>query len=141
MRRQIGRRGAFLLCLALYDISYGLYMALSYPIQHEPLIGETTWGWLWIGVGLFLATGIFTRHDAPWYATAILIKIIWALEYFRLNFVEHITGDWIRGCYWIALCGMVIVAAWWPEPTRIQAIPPPPHGDGTTAAETRARNV
>jgi hypothetical protein len=133
LRYRIGRRGAFLGCMAAYDLAYGAYLALGYPVRDIPLIGEQPWGWMFISAGLILGGGAWARWDAPYYAVAISIKIVWALEFFRLEAEAKGTGQWLRGCYWLALSLAVLVAAWWPEPPRAS-----PTG---SEAEQRAREA
>jgi hypothetical protein len=125
LRHRIGHRGAFLLAIGIYDLFYGYYLATGGNIQAVPLIGEKPWGWIWITIGLLLIAGAFTKKDAIFFALAILIKGIWALEFFRLDYEVHVPGDWIRGVYWVALSAAILAVAWWPEPTR-PVTPPDP---------------
>ena len=137
LRHRIGHRGAFLVCLGAYDLFFGLYLVAGGALQYVPLIGERTWGIVWMSIGAFLCAGALTRHDAPFFAAAILIKIVWALETFRLDWFNHDADYWIRGCYWLALCAAIITVANWPEPTRIIK-PPDPR---PSAAERRAHRA
>ena len=138
-RRRIGHRGAFLLAVAAYDLFYGLYLAIGGSIQHVPVIGERPWGWIWLGVSVFLACGSLFRRDAVFYAAAVLVKMVWALEFFVFDVEYHDTDDWVRGCYWLALAAMVAVCAFWPEPVQIIK-PPPPDPTGADAVQ-RARDA
>jgi hypothetical protein len=119
LRHRIGHRGTFLITIGIYDIFYGWYLAIGGQIQALPLIGENPWGWIWISTGIFLIAGAFTKRDAIFFTLAIFIKVVWALEYFRLDYVEHIPDDWLRGCYWLALSCAILAAAWWPEPIHL----------------------
>ena len=140
MRHRIGHRGAFLLCIAVYDLFFGLYLAEGGSIQHVPLIGERPWGWIWLAAGMFLICGAFTHRDAAFFTTAVLVKMVWALEYFRLDYMANDHDEWIRGCYWLALAAAVTVAAFWPEPTQVitPSLPAPPAAE---EAEQRARDA
>ena len=138
-RRRIGRRGAFLCCIGAYDLFYGWYLVIGAAIEHVPLIGERPWGWLWIAAGVFLVAGAFFRHDALFYAAAILIKVVWALEFFRLDVQAHVPDDWFRGCYWLALSAAILVVSGWREPVRV-ITPPVPEPEPVTA-EQRARDA
>lgn len=140
MRRRTGYRGAFLACLGVYDLFYGLYLAVGAPIQHEPLIPEEAWGIVWMACGLFLMIGAFVRHDALFFAAAILIKLVWGLEFLRLDLLAHIPYDWVRCCYWLAFAGAIIVAAYWPEHIRL-ITPRPPDTHPAGDAERRARGA
>jgi hypothetical protein len=137
LRRRIGHRGAFLLTIGVYDLFFGWYLAAGGSIQHIPLFGERPWGWLWIGVGLFLLAGAFARRDAVFFTAAIFIKTVWALEYFRLDIYAHDPDEWIRGCYWLALAAAVLAVAYWPEPIPILT-PPEPTAESTVQ---RARDA
>lgn len=119
IRQRIGHRGAFLLAMGAYDLFYGWYLAAGYPSRATPLLGEFSWGVIWLTVGVLLTGGAFTHRDAPFFTAAIGVKTVWALEYFRLDWVLHQAGDWLRGCYWLALAAAILVVAWWPEPTPV----------------------
>jgi len=125
LRQRIGHRGAFLLCVAAYDLFYGWYLAIGGAIEHAPLIPEQVWGGLWLAAALVLFAGAFFRHDAIFFAAGILIKMVWALEYFRLDFQAHVPGDWLRGCYWLALAAALVTVAFWPEPAKLTKPPGP----------------
>ena len=140
IRIRVGYRGAFLACIGVYDLFYGLYLAVGGPIEHEPLIPEQAWGIIWIACGLFLCIGAFIRHDAIFWAAAILIKMVWGLEFLRLDLFAHIPDDWIRCCYWMAFAAAIAVAAYWPE--HIKLIQPPPLDQHpASGAEQRARDA
>ena len=115
--RRVGYRGTFLILLGFFDVFYGWYLAAGAAIQHPFLIGEQAWGWIWIGVGVVLFCGAPLPPDRDrWcYTVAACLKIFWALEFFRLQLIG-VPYDWTRGSYFLALTGIVMLAAAWPEP-------------------------
>lgn len=113
--KRMGHRGLFLFFLGLYDLFFGVYLLIGGSLHFPLAFTNPQWGWIWTGVGLFLLLGAFVKRDGIFFATAAFIKVAWALEYLRLAFTQDST-NWARSVYWLALTGIVLVAAAWPEP-------------------------
>jgi hypothetical protein len=115
-----GHRGAFLSFLALLDILFGwsilgdagnlTHVALFFPAQ--------IWGIIWLTVGIFLTTGIFTRHDKVHFAVAASLKAAWATVYLNVFVVNHFPRAWVSIVIWAAFAAIVMVVSSWPDYRR-----------------------
>lgn len=113
----IGRRGIALLTLAVVDVSYGGALLAGYTpaTLATELAPGSTWGTIWIVVGLLLITGAVTPVDAFAFALATLLKFSWAVLIF-VDLVEHHSpGGWGPAMPWLGLAGLVILIASWSE--------------------------
>lgn len=121
--RRIGRRGAFLLFLALLDLVYA-YSLLRPPAATRAaqtfmfladLAPLPVWAGWWAATGVVCAVYAFRARDAAGYAAAMLLKAGWALLF---------AGGWIwagldRGyltCVIFGSFGLALaLIATWPE--------------------------
>jgi hypothetical protein len=110
--RRFGYRGAFLLLLGIYDIFFGIFLVRGALIGHELYIPEKWWGVIWIVIGIALLAGSLIKHNQLFFALAVRIKMTWALEYFN---PKDAGTQWTRGVYTLALAGIVVLIASWPE--------------------------
>src|SRR5687768_11084491 len=87
--QHIGRRGAFLLFLALLDLIYGYSLlfptlrSLTNPttlflVEIAPL---SVWGGLWLAVGILCLIFAFRRRDTIGFAAAMFLKVFWGLVF------------------------------------------------------------
>jgi hypothetical protein len=113
-----GFRGSFLALLALYDLFYGLYLVIGGIVQHAFPLGTHTWGWIWIGTGLFLLTGVPLKSDRWQYGWAVFVKVLWAMEYLYLAVIYAVPWDWLRALYWGMLGLTILLVSAWPEPPK-----------------------
>jgi len=122
--QRIGRRGAFLLFLALLDFVNGY--ALLFPTPRAstnptyiflasvlPLQG---WGILWASVGAVCLVFAFRRNDAPGYAAAVFIKILWALIFLLGWVFADVERGYLSAVIWGVLALILPLIATWPEP-------------------------
>jgi hypothetical protein len=117
--RWTGRRGAFLAVLGVYDLFYGWFLFAGGALQRAPLLGEHTWGIIWLVTGVVLVAGSsIRRHDRLFFTAASLVKTAWAAEFLRLALIG-VPYDWARTGYWAAFAALVIVAAGWPDPPHL----------------------
>jgi len=115
LRRRTGFRGAFLILLGTFDAFYGWYLVTMGSLEYPLLIPERTWGIIWLAIGVILAAGSQTIADRWFYTLATALKIAWAAEFFRIQYV-HDGGQWTRGAYFLALGLIVVLVSSWPEP-------------------------
>ena len=114
--RRAGFRGGFLAIFGVFDLFYGLYLALGAPVEHDLLFGERIWGYAWMAVGVFLLTAPLSRDGRWQFSAAAGLKMAWAMEYLRLAIFEQVPYNWIRTCYWSALALLILLVSFWPEP-------------------------
>jgi hypothetical protein len=110
LRRRVGRRGTFLVLFGLYDIFYGWYLAAGGTLLAVPLFSERTWGIIWITTGIVLICGSLLKQDKWLFALATLIKVAWAMEFFRLQ-MTGVPLEWTRGMYFLVLALIVVTAS------------------------------
>jgi hypothetical protein len=122
---RIGRRGSYLLFLALVDVLYGysllVYMGPSYP-RLDLFFSAHTWGWIWIIAGLFIAQQAFTRVDRLGFVVAVVIKFVWgaiAFYDFILN-PHHDPLGWVSAVIWFGFGALTAIVSYWPEHTTPQ---------------------
>lgn len=131
LRRQLGRRGAFLTCLGALWLLYG------YGLVIEPLVNTVSqrfllhfwsievWGWLWIGAGCTAVVCAWLRQgwDWPGFIASYVLAVPWGLASL-MSWKPY--GDnprgWIGAAVWVALGGLIATVIGWAEP-------PPRDGD------------
>jgi len=114
-----GRRGTFLLITGTADILVGTYLLATGlpPAPYDLAIRQAIWGGIWIAVGVLLFTGAFTRRDRWQFATAVFLKMAWALEFARLA-IDDGGWLWLVTAAWIMVAAAVLLVSSWPEPDR-----------------------
>jgi hypothetical protein len=122
--RRTGRRGAFLLFLAILDFSYG-YALLTTSIaalraSPDLLLPMHTWGLIWIAAGAVCLSGVMARHDWPQFAAAATLKAAWAAVYANIWINQHSANAWVSVVVWMAFALTVLVVASWPEPVKVR---------------------
>jgi len=129
--RRAGHRGAFLAFLTILNCLYG-YSLLSTPPaafgRYYLLLPIDVLGWLWIGAGIFLSTGIFLRTDRLHFSLAAVVKGAWAAFFVNLWW-QGLPRAWVSVVLWAAFAGIILIVASWPEPTKFIDPPPPSSSD------------
>ncbi|SRR6266496_1893 len=115
-----GRRGVFLSFLSILDIGYGYGLITGIPVTNL-LLSWDIWGWIWIGFGIFISTGILARMDLWQYGAATLLKTAWGLANLD-SWVLHGGRGWVAAIVWLSFAATVIVISGWPEPRKITTI-------------------
>lgn len=129
LRHRVGRRGFFLLTLAVVDFIYG--RSLVYPETEAqalsnrwladviPGLGqqESLWLWAitWWVVGALCAINSLLRSDVWAYSAAFALKVAWVAA----NAVAGLSGmpGAINRCLvWGFIAACVLMIASWPEP-------------------------
>lgn len=121
----VGRRGAFLLFLTLLDLIYG--QALLFP-THDATAAPTykflaqvaplwAWGLLWITVGMACFVYAFRRYDAPAYALAMFLKVLWALTFLLGWIFAGVDRGYLATVIWGAFAAILVLISGWPEPS------------------------
>src|SRR5258708_5036111 len=104
---KINRRGSFLAFLTILDIGYGFGLIADKP-NANLLLPWDTWGWIWIGFGLFIATGIFAKMDLWQFGAAAVLKTTWGILYLDLWIVRHLDRGWVVAIIWLSFAATVI---------------------------------
>jgi hypothetical protein len=120
IRQHAGRRGAFLVFLAILDLAFG-YSLFSFPrlaFQGIDIVFPIdAWGWIWIATGIVCATGVFLQSDRVQYTMAALLKTAWGLLYAWLWW-QGVPHSWVSVALWLSFALTIVLIAGWPESTR-----------------------
>jgi hypothetical protein len=122
--QRIGRRGAFLLFLSLLDAVYAYALAFPTPIAISSptyqFLASTlpleVWGALWAIVGTLCFVFAFTQQDAPGYAAAMFIKVLWALVFLLGWAFADVERGYLSTAIWGAFAAVLALISTWPEP-------------------------
>lgn len=145
VRRRIGRRGAALLSWAFVDVVVGWSLrepstrprGAAAAAAYRPILAIAPfgfWAWAWILVGAVCVVGACSRQDAPAFAAAIGIKLVWGGGLFAGWAFYGAYRGWVAAVTWLVLAALVSVIAGWPEPPQHPPVPvllPPTVGDRT----------
>ena len=115
---RIGRRGAFLLFLALLDFAYGysLFQAPIAEVRHvDLLLPWHVWAVIWTFMGAVVLTGVPVRNDRIQYTLAAAFKTAWGLLYLELWIAQGVSQAWVAAVIWLAFAATVLLIAGWPE--------------------------
>lgn len=116
--RRAGHRGAFLAFLTLLDCLYGWSLLTTPPAQfggYYLLLPLDVIGWIWLGSGIFVATGIFLRTDRLHFAVASVIFAGWAALFVNLWW-QGLPRAWVSVVLWAAFAGIILIVSSWSEP-------------------------
>lgn len=119
----VGRRGTFLLFIALLDLSYA--HGVAYPTETAQRSGFVTLladvAPLWLWAAFFAAVGVvavaqaFMRRDAVAFALAALMKLLLAALALLGWAAGEIERGYISAAIWGAFAAITIMIAGWPE--------------------------
>lgn len=126
MLSRIGRRGAFLLFLALVDLSYAY--GLAFPTE-QARAGETlrflahimplrAWAALWAAVGVLCVVQAPMRFDRVAFTAAVLNKILFGVLSALAFAVGALPRGYISAAIWLGFAGITLLIAGWPEHVR-----------------------
>jgi hypothetical protein len=126
--RRLGRRGAFLLFLAILDAVYGwsIYTA-AVPKRQEVdlLLPWQAWGVIWYAVGFVCLIAAWFPRDRIAYATAAALKFGWGavsgFAWANQPALEH--NGWLSMIVWFTFGATVLIISGWPEPPRLARTP------------------
>jgi hypothetical protein len=132
--RWVGRRGVGLGLLGTVDLFYGAallltkpvtmaYQATWWPASVGTLGGIPVhdWGYLWIGVGLFVFIAVprpwRTGHEGRWqFAAEALLKSWWALASVLHWWHWRAPGAWAPAATYIGVAALVLLISGWRDP-------------------------
>jgi hypothetical protein len=122
LAHRIGRRGCFLLFLALVDVLIAYSMTPFTAVAQLPLYRHFTeylplqvWAAIWTAVGLTCAVQAFAHRDHFAFALASALKFTWAALYLSAWTIDDIPRGWVGAVIWIGFGGVTAIIASWPE--------------------------
>lgn len=126
LAHRVGRRGTFLLFLAMldwiyaYSLAYPTPAAVSTPtytfLSH--IMPLDVWASLWAVVGTVCLVYAFRYRDAPGYAAAMFIKILWAMTFFLGWLFVGVERGYLSTAIWGAFAGVLAIISTWPDPAK-----------------------
>lgn len=127
----VGRRGAFLLFLAVLDFLYAGSLAHPAPeAARSPstlFIGTIMplWGWaaLWGGVGLSCGIGAFLRHDKWAFSAAVALKLLWGGTFLLGWAIAGLDRGWVSAAVWLTFAPIVYLISGWSESPDLSELP------------------
>lgn len=127
---QIGRRGAFLLFLALLDISYGYSLFVTEAPQRifDLVIPWQAWGVIWMSVGFVCLTGVAMIRDRWQFAIAAVLYSAWGAVNLDLWLIQGVPRGWLSVAIWWSFAATVLLVSGWPDPPVL--VTPPPKIEG-----------
>jgi hypothetical protein len=121
----VGRRGAALLVFAFIDVVIGWSLidasgqaqAAALPTYRafREVAPLATWGALWLIVAAVCAVWAFRRHDAPAFAAAIGIKLVWSAGFAVSWLTWAAPRGWLAAATWGVVAALVYIISGWPE--------------------------
>lgn len=131
LRHQVGRRGIFLLFLALLDAASAYRLAWPDPAvlsnrsyQYLASIAPlNAWSVAWFVVAAACLVGAFMTRDAFAFAAAAFLKFLWAAVYVIGWILYDLPQGYFSAVIWAFAAVVVLVISTWPE------FPEPPEGE------------
>lgn len=119
LTRQIGRRGACLLFLAILDLLYA-YSLYETPLKQRTfdlLLPYQVWAMIWLAVGITCLNQAFMRVDRVAFSLAVGLKLAWggALGAVWLTHPSADPRGWVVVPIYWGFAAFVAIVASWPE--------------------------
>lgn len=127
LAKRIGRRGSYLLFLAMLDFLYGysLIVVASQSRFQNPvnlILPQQAWGVIWITVGIFCLWQAFVRLDRVAFTMSVTLKIAWAAVMgFSWLFTATNPLGWISAAIFLGFGVLTGIVSYWPEPRTWKA--------------------
>jgi hypothetical protein len=120
---RIGRRGIFLLFLALLDliVAYSYFYPTLRAIQNPTnvflahIAPLSYWGLLWATVGSVCLVCAFAPKDALGYAAAMFLKLLWGTTFLLGWIFTDVERGYLTATIWLAFAGVTGLIATWPD--------------------------
>jgi fatty acid desaturase len=128
--RQLGRRGAILLCYGTVWALYGYAQITSpQPDQRglQPILERvplTVWGCLWVATGLTAIVSAFLPQGRDWVGFLALPGMVlpWMTSYLLAWLMGDFPRGWVAALVWAVIAVPVLVVAGWREPPRVKRV-------------------
>ncbi|MEU9640954.1 hypothetical protein [Streptomyces sp. NPDC048188] len=123
IRKQLGRRGAFLAILGTGKTAYGLSFLVTPPSDNglellTSFCDLRHWSWLWIVCGLITLGSAFLRigRDGGGFIAALIPPTVWAIAYtFAVLTGAYSRGGFVALWYLTSHVGVILWASAVPE--------------------------
>lgn len=126
---RVGRRGYFLLFLALLDAVYGASLLNPTP---RSLDNPTTqfllrvlplpaWACVWLLVGAICLVSAFRFNDAAGFAAAMGLKTLWGSLFLIGWVVADVERGYLSAVIWLAFAGLLALVVPWPDDLKVAA--------------------
>jgi hypothetical protein len=131
-RDRLGRRGSFLLFLAVLDFTYGwaIYDTVAPPVANRVnlLLPWQAWGIWWAATGLVCLIAAWGSRDRWAFTIAAALKFAWGMiaGFAWLNQPQLDHNGWVSMVIWLCFAITVLIISGWPEPPPLPVIPPLP---------------
>ena len=100
-----------------YALAFPTLRALQNPtsIFLAHVVPLEAWGSLWAAVGVLCLVYAFRLNDAPAYAAAMFLKMLWATTFFLGWILADVERGYLSAAIWGAFAAIVILIATWPD--------------------------
>lgn len=120
---RLGRRGCFLLFLAVLDLvfAFSLYNPPATARRSASLTFFTAvaplwvWALAWLIPGVLCAVQAFMRNDRLAYSAGMCIKVLWGCMYVAGAIAVHLDRAYVGAVVWLAFALVVGLISTWPE--------------------------
>jgi hypothetical protein len=134
LSKQLGRRGAILLCYGVVwaIIGYGQITAPAPDLRGLRLLLQMmsldVWGCLWVASGLIAIVSAWLPQGRDWpgFLALPLMVLPWTVSYLLAWIIGDFPRGWVAAVVWGAIAAPVLVVAGWrepPQPKRVESSP------------------
>ena len=121
---RVGRRGSFLLFLAILDFVYGYALiGIENPAYGhiDLLMPPFAWGVCWVLVGVVCFAEAFAHLDRLAFTMAVLLKFLWgSTMLLSWAFTDTNPYGWISATIFLTFSLLTAIISFWPEPRRFK---------------------
>ncbi|MFC4006656.1 hypothetical protein ACFOY2_05450 [Nonomuraea purpurea] len=119
LKRRLSQRGAFLLLLAAFDLTYASGLAWA-PAETRAtptyafiagMLPLSVWAATWAAVGVLCLAQAWTTQDRVAYTAATALKIAWALLHLGAWAFDVLPRGYISAAIWLLAAGAVMIMA------------------------------
>lgn len=121
---RVGRRGSFLIFLAILNILYGYSLVAiprPGPVSVNLILPSAVWGIVWIISGVVCFLESFVTLDRLAFTVAVLVQFLWgAAELFSWLTSATNPYGWISAAIFLAFGLLTSIVSFWPEQRRFR---------------------
>lgn len=122
--RRIGRRGAWLLFIALLAFAFASSLANASDAQRATfgrVVPLWVWAVLWAATGVVCVVQAFVRDDRLGFSAAEVMLLLWAGLSFQAWLIGAQPRGWLGGLIYLGFAGGLWLVGTWPEPLTVPA--------------------
>jgi hypothetical protein len=120
---RVGRRGAALLLLALFEgvIGFELLAAPVPTVAHNELyLPVEAWGVIWlVASGVGVVATFWRKLDAMAFGVVIAMLTLFGFVYLVARAFEGLPRGWVSSVFWFGFATHAPVVSGWPEPGKV----------------------